>query len=360
MQDTWTIKRLTINPGLRIEWFSAGMRASRSRRRTVRAGAVLPRRARPAEVGPRLRAAHGGRVRPLRQRPHRHQGQLQQVSSSVRRRPGRGLFARRAPQRTPQLARLRAERGRHRVLGRGGSDQQRRHRAGSRDRPEPRGRHVRDGPQQHARRSRPPVQLGDHDRRPASAEPARRGGRDDVQAAHPRNSDDRPLVHHHGGLHPVRGDDAGADLAGPGCGRGARRERADHGLQPERGEEQRVRPGAGRPERNQDRSLYTGFETSFSARLPGRRDDVRQLDGGEEHVSVFCENNDNPNGPTTARSVSGAQRRARRALLRSARLQHAVPARVQAGRQLHAAARRRHRRGRCRASAAWSASSPGR
>ena len=31
LQDTWTIKRLTINPGLRIEWFSAGMRAASRR-----------------------------------------------------------------------------------------------------------------------------------------------------------------------------------------------------------------------------------------------------------------------------------------------------------------------------------------
>ena len=31
LQDTWTIKRLTISPGIRVEWFSAGMRAASAR-----------------------------------------------------------------------------------------------------------------------------------------------------------------------------------------------------------------------------------------------------------------------------------------------------------------------------------------
>jgi hypothetical protein len=55
---------------------------------------------------------------------------------------------------------------------------------------------------------------------------------------------------------------------------------------------------------NQDRSLYTGFETSFSARLPGGA----MMFGSwtaEKNVSVFCENNDNPNGPPTGDLYQG-------------------------------------------------------
>ena len=63
VQDTWTIKRLTINPGVRIEWFSAGMRAASARSRPLRAGTVLSRGARPDEMGTRLRPAFRGGVR---------------------------------------------------------------------------------------------------------------------------------------------------------------------------------------------------------------------------------------------------------------------------------------------------------
>ena len=55
---------------------------------------------------------------------------------------------------------------------------------------------------------------------------------------------------------------------------------------------------------NDDRSLYTGFETSFSARLPGGA----MMFGSwtaEKNVSVFCENNDNPNGPPTGDLYQG-------------------------------------------------------
>ena len=54
----------------------------------------------------------------------------------------------------------------------------------------------------------------------------------------------------------------------------------------------------------QDRSLYTGFETSFSARLPGGA----MMFGSwtaEKNTSVFCENDDNPNGPPTADLYQG-------------------------------------------------------
>ncbi len=46
MQDSWTIRRLTINPGLRIEWFSAGMEETSSP-----AGRFVPARFFPAEPG---------------------------------------------------------------------------------------------------------------------------------------------------------------------------------------------------------------------------------------------------------------------------------------------------------------------
>src|SRR5688500_4787898 len=46
LQDTWTINRLTLNPGLRIEWFSAGMDAV-----AVDAGRFVPARYFPAEHG---------------------------------------------------------------------------------------------------------------------------------------------------------------------------------------------------------------------------------------------------------------------------------------------------------------------
>ena len=45
-QDSWTIKRLTLNPGLRIEWFSAGMRETSSP-----AGRFVPARFYPAQHG---------------------------------------------------------------------------------------------------------------------------------------------------------------------------------------------------------------------------------------------------------------------------------------------------------------------
>jgi hypothetical protein len=55
---------------------------------------------------------------------------------------------------------------------------------------------------------------------------------------------------------------------------------------------------------NRDRSLYTGFETSFTARLPGGA----MMFGSwtaEKNVSVFCENDDNPNGPPTGDLYQG-------------------------------------------------------
>jgi hypothetical protein len=54
----------------------------------------------------------------------------------------------------------------------------------------------------------------------------------------------------------------------------------------------------------QNRSLYTGFEASFSARLTGNG----TLFGSwtaERNVSVFCESDDNPNGPPASDLYQG-------------------------------------------------------
>jgi len=55
---------------------------------------------------------------------------------------------------------------------------------------------------------------------------------------------------------------------------------------------------------NNDKSLYTGFEVNFSVRVPGTT-----LFGSwtaEHNLSVFCENNDDPNGVSTSDLYSGA------------------------------------------------------
>jgi hypothetical protein len=55
---------------------------------------------------------------------------------------------------------------------------------------------------------------------------------------------------------------------------------------------------------NENKSLYTGVETSFSTRLPGGA----MMFGSwtmEKNVSVFCESDDNPNGPTTGDLYQG-------------------------------------------------------
>jgi hypothetical protein len=53
-----------------------------------------------------------------------------------------------------------------------------------------------------------------------------------------------------------------------------------------------------------DRSLYTGFETNFSLRIPGTT-----LFGSwtsEHNISVFCDNQNDPNGTSTNDLYSGA------------------------------------------------------
>ena len=162
--------------------------------------------------------------------------------------PGRGLLAGRAHQRKSQLVRLRAERHRQRVFGRGGCHQQRRHRAGSRDRPQPGGWNVRHPAQQHARRSRAPIQLGVHRGIPASTDAACwQSARCSIKRQiYEIPWTDRSFITTCG-LHAVRRSHAGGSLARPGGGRGRRRERNDHGLQPEPGEKFGLRPGSRRP-----------------------------------------------------------------------------------------------------------------
>jgi hypothetical protein len=55
---------------------------------------------------------------------------------------------------------------------------------------------------------------------------------------------------------------------------------------------------------NENKSLYTGLEASFSARLTGGAV-VFGSWTAEKNVSVFCESDDNPNGPTTGDLYQG-------------------------------------------------------
>jgi Carboxypeptidase regulatory-like domain len=57
---------------------------------------------------------------------------------------------------------------------------------------------------------------------------------------------------------------------------------------------------------DRNRSLYTGFEASFSARLHNSATMFGSWTA-ERNVSVFCESNDNPNGPPTADLYQGRQ-----------------------------------------------------
>ena len=100
IQDSWRLNRLTANIGLRWETLNAKVLAGKSPRRPVRAGAHVRRDRRRAGLE-RLRAAHGAGLRPVRQRPDRHQvlaqplqpvahhrdcGQLQPAAAARRRR----------------------------------------------------------------------------------------------------------------------------------------------------------------------------------------------------------------------------------------------------------------------------------
>jgi hypothetical protein len=57
---------------------------------------------------------------------------------------------------------------------------------------------------------------------------------------------------------------------------------------------------------DQNRSLYTGFEASFSTRMGGKGTMFGSWTT-ERNVSVFCESDDNPNGPPTTDLYQGRQ-----------------------------------------------------
>ena len=90
-QDTWTMKRLTLNYGARFEHFNASVPAESSPASTwigARNFPAIPERAELERLGGPLR----GRVRPVRQRQDRDQGERRQV----RRRAGGRLSRRRS------------------------------------------------------------------------------------------------------------------------------------------------------------------------------------------------------------------------------------------------------------------------
>ena len=116
-QDTWTMKRLTRQPGRPLRHVQREEPGRVPRGRPLRAG-LLPRRgAGPAELDRHL-ASLLGRVRPVRQRQDRPQGQRQQVHAAVGRRLGEALRPVHDRDRLTELAR----------------SEWRRHRAGQRDR----------------------------------------------------------------------------------------------------------------------------------------------------------------------------------------------------------------------------------
>ncbi len=129
-QDSWTIKRLTLNVGLRVDNFqSMYEETANPPGRFVPARFFPERRKLPNwnnDLAPRLSAAYDlfGNGRTAIQR------KLEQVLRTAHRRLRRQVRARRA-ERDPQLVRLRAQCGGHSVLGRRPADQRRRHRPGT-------------------------------------------------------------------------------------------------------------------------------------------------------------------------------------------------------------------------------------
>jgi len=126
VQDSWTIKRLTLNPGLRVENFSSMIEAvAMPAGRFVGARFFPERKNVPTwngDLAPRFSAAYL-----VRQRPHSAERQLQQVLRDADRRV-RGRLRTRRAERKSQLVRLRHQRGGHGVLEREPRDEFQRHR----------------------------------------------------------------------------------------------------------------------------------------------------------------------------------------------------------------------------------------
>ena len=164
VQDTWTIKRLTVNPGVRIEWFSAGMRAA-----SAEAGRFVPARFFPEERGllkwgpdyaPRFAVAYdlfgNGRtaIKGNYSKYHRQYDADPAAAYSPI-----GIISENRNWFDCVLNAAGTA-----CSGAAAATNRQRHRGRSRDRSEPRGRHVRHGSEQHAGRSRSPLQLGVHGR----------------------------------------------------------------------------------------------------------------------------------------------------------------------------------------------------
>ena len=135
VQDSWTLKRLTINPGMRWEYFNSSDQA-----KAVEAGRFVP--ARSFDEIPNLpnwknlapRFSDG--LRPDGRRQDRAQGQHQQIQSQLHDRFRQPLQPAGAAERHAQLVRLRLHSGHVDLLGRVAADQSGRHRAEQRDRAE--------------------------------------------------------------------------------------------------------------------------------------------------------------------------------------------------------------------------------
>ena len=81
-QDQWTLKRLTLNLGLRFDYFNALRAGAAPARRAVRPGVRLRQDRQRAELqGPR--AAPGRRVRSVRQRQDRGEGDVRAIRGQV-------------------------------------------------------------------------------------------------------------------------------------------------------------------------------------------------------------------------------------------------------------------------------------
>ena len=79
LQDTWTIKRLTLNPGVRVEYFNGRMNEISVPAGRFVPGPLLPRREEPPELEKRRGAARVGGLRRVRHGQDGAEGQLEQV-----------------------------------------------------------------------------------------------------------------------------------------------------------------------------------------------------------------------------------------------------------------------------------------